>query len=133
MKNYPEITYPDRFVYDMNWFIKPAANPSDAALIKGPNIESVPVFEELPQSLSCEVIIKVPDNISTDIIMPAGNRALPFRSNITKISEFVFDVIDDNFHNRAKEKGPGVVIGGENYGQGSSRRHARIGSAVLRD
>jgi aconitate hydratase len=129
--NYPQITYPDKFAYNMDWFIKPAERSSDVVLIKGPNIEALPVFEALPDSLDCEVIIKVPDNISTDIIMPAGNRALPFRSNISRISEFVFDVIDENFSKRAREKGPGVVIGGENYGQGSSREHAALAPRFL--
>ncbi len=131
MKDYPVVTYPDKFVYSLDWFIKPSGKPSDVELIKGPNIQALPVFEALPDSLECEVIIKVPDNISTDIIMPAGNKALPFRSNISRISEFVFDVIDENFSKRAKEKGSGIVVGGENYGQGSSREHAALAPRYL--
>ncbi len=128
---YPEIPYPERYVFNMDWFIKPAAVSADVELIKGPNIQPLPRFESLPENLECEVIIKVEDNISTDIIMPAGNRALPFRSNIAKISEFVFDVIDEKFAERAMEKGSGAVVAGENYGQGSSREHAALAPRFL--
>ncbi len=131
MGNYPVIDYPEKYVFNMKWFIKPAEKGSNVELIKGPNIQAIPRFEALPGSLECEVVIKVGDNISTDIIMPAGNRALPFRSNISKISEFVFDIIDENFSKRAKEKGSGIVIGGENYGQGSSREHAALAPRFL--
>jgi aconitate hydratase len=130
-KNYPEIPYPEKYTHNENWFIRPALKNSDVEIIKGPNIKPLPIFDEMPQNLICEVIIKVGDNISTDIIMPAGNRVLPFRSNIPKISEFVFDVIDESFSKRAMEKGSGVVIGGENYGQGSSREHAAIAPRYL--
>ena len=129
--NYPKIEYPEKYVSNIKWFIKPADKSADVELIKGPNIKPMPKFDALPDSLDCEVIIKVPDNISTDIIMPAGNRVLPFRSNIPKISEFVFDIIDENFAKRAIEKGSGVVIGGENYGQGSSREHAALAPRYL--
>ena len=115
----------------MNWFIKPAKKSSDVELIKGPNIKPLPVFDAMPGDDQCEVIIKVGDNISTDTIMPAGNRVLPFRSNIPKISEFVFDMVDENFAKRAVEKGSGAVIGGENYGQGSSREHAALAPRYL--
>ena len=131
MGNYPAIEYPDHFTYKTEWFIEPARKSSDVALIKGPNIQAIPQFEALPETLECEVIIKVGDNISTDIIMPAGNKALPFRSNIIKISEFVFENIDEKFHERAIEKGSGVVVGGENYGQGSSREHAALAPRFL--
>ncbi|MEJ2647188.1 MAG: hypothetical protein P8016_02115 [Sedimentisphaerales bacterium] len=77
------------------------------------------------------MLIKVGDNISTDIIMPAGSRVLPYRSNIPEISKFVFEVIDPEFPARAKKLGGGVVIGGENYGQGSSREHAALAPRYL--
>lgn len=127
---YPAIEYPDRYAYRKEWFVMPD-DGTDIRLVKGPNIKPIPVFDRLPSSLRCEVIIKVADNVSTDIIMPAGNRVLPYRSNIPKISEFVFDVIDENFSRRASEKGDGVVIGGENYGQGSSREHAALAPRFL--
>jgi aconitate hydratase len=77
------------------------------------------------------VLIKVGDNISTDIIMPAGNRVLPYRSNIPAISDFVFEIIDRDFPARTKEKGGGIVVGGDNYGQGSSREHAALAPRYL--
>ena len=91
----------------------------------------MPDFEPLAETLEGTVLIKVDDNISTDIIMPAGNRVLPYRSNIPAISEFVFEGIDPEFPARAKEHGGGVVIGGENYGQGSSREHAALSPRYL--
>lgn len=128
--NFPVIEYPEKYEFRNDWFIFPI-NAPDTELVKGPNIKPLPVFDSLPGSVEGEVIIKVADNISTDIIMPAGNRVLPYRSNIPKISEFVFDVIDENFSKRAVEKGSGIVVGGENYGQGSSREHAALAPRYL--
>jgi aconitate hydratase len=85
----------------------------------------------LPETLEAEVVIKVEDNISTDTIMPAGAKVLPLRSNIEAISEFVFYQIDPDFHKKCKEKGSAVVVGGENYGQGSSREHAALAPRYL--
>ena len=85
----------------------------------------------LPGTLQTEVIIKVGDNISTDTIMPAGNTVLPLRSNIEALSEFVYYQIDPDFHKESKEKGAVAVIGGENYGQGSSREHAALAPRYL--
>ncbi|MGH2698533.1 MAG: aconitate hydratase [Actinomycetota bacterium] len=99
-------------------------------LVKGPNISSLPDFEELPDTLELEVLLKVGDNISTDEIMPAGQRVLPYRSNIPKISEFVYYQIDEDYPAKAaklRDSGDGhMVVGGNNYGQGSSREHAAI-------
>ena len=97
-------------------------------LTKGPNVVSLPEFETLPQSLDLPVLLKVGDDISTDEIMPAGSRILPYRSNIPKISEFVFEQVDESFFDRAMEyQDDGfAVVGGTNYGQGSSREHAAI-------
>ena len=100
-------------------------------IVTGPNIVPFPDFEELPEGLTADVIIKVGDNISTDTIMPAGNKVLPFRSNIPAISQFVFEQLDPEFPKRAKEKGNGVVVAGENYGQGSSREHAALAPRYL--
>jgi aconitate hydratase len=99
--------------------------------VRGPNIKPFPRFAAMPESLTGEVLIKVGDNISTDIIMPAGNRVLPLRSNIPAISEYVFEALDPEFASRAREKGPGIVIGGDNYGQGSSREHAALAPRYL--
>jgi aconitate hydratase len=126
-----QVRYPERYVYNMSWFIEPEKNNTSVEIIRGPNIKQFPVFENLPENLEGEVLIKVGNDISTDIIMPAGNRVLPFRSNIPAISEFVFDIIDEKFHLRAVEKGGGFVVGGENYGQGSSREHAALAPRFL--
>ena len=127
----PRIEYPARYEYNMNWFIRPPEEGSGVELVKGPNIKPLPRFDPLPDSLDGEVILKVGDGVSTDTIMPAGNKVLPFRSNIPKISEFVFSGLDETFASRARDKGGGVVVGGENYGQGSSREHAALAPRYL--
>lgn len=127
----PEIKYPDRFKFKPEWFINPPEDGSSVEIIRGPNIKPLPVFEALAGTMEGTVLIKVEDNISTDIIMPAGSRVLPYRSNIPAISEFVFEVIDPDFPKRAKEHKGGVVVAGENYGQGSSREHAALAPRYL--
>ena len=108
-----------------------AAQLTSVAIIRGPNIKPFPRFAALPQSLTGEVLLKVGDNVSTDAIMPAGNRVLPLRSNIPAISEFVFEGVDPAFAKRAREKGGGIIVGGDNYGQGSSREHAALAPRYL--
>jgi len=103
----------------------------ETEIIRGPNIKPLPELKPLENSLSKEVLLKVGDNITTDHIMPAGAKILPLRSNVPAISEFVFSKIDPTFPKRAKEKGGGIVVGGENYGQGSSREHAAIAPLYL--
>jgi aconitate hydratase len=127
----PDIVYPRKFKYKKEWFIQPAKDSAKVEIIRGPNIKSLPRFEPLEDTLEGKVLLKVGDNISTDIIMPAGNKVLPYRSNIPAISEFVFEIIDDEFPKRAKDSGGGIVIGGENYGQGSSREHAALAPRYL--
>jgi len=127
----PEIPYPDRFKFRPEWFIEPPEDSSEVEIVRGPNIKPLPDFPPLPETLEASVLIKVEDNISTDIIMPAGNRVLPYRSNIPAISEFVFEGIDPEFPARAKERGGGIVVGGDNYGQGSSREHAALAPRYL--
>lgn len=102
-------------------------------LEKGPNIKPLPPFDQLPDTISGRVLLKVGDNISTDEIMPAGAKILPFRSNIPEISKYVFSRIDENFYQRAiKHQQRGfVVVGGNNYGQGSSREHAALAPRYL--
>ena len=131
MKKYPVVAYPKKYIYQKAWFLKPADDPDTVEIVKGPNIKPFPQFDALDAHVEGEVLLKLGDNISTDIIMPAGNRVLPFRSNIPAISDFVFSVVDENFAKRAKEKGGGVVTGGENYGQGSSREHAALAPRYL--
>ncbi|MEK7741372.1 MAG: aconitate hydratase, partial [Nitrospirota bacterium] len=118
---------PSKYLINRSFIIPPLKDTSDVKVIKGPNIKDVPVKEPLKDRIEAEVLLKAGDNITTDDIMPAGSEVLPFRSNIPAISEFVFRNIDNTFSKRAKdakEKGGGIIIGGENYGQGSSREHA---------
>jgi aconitate hydratase len=105
-----------------------------STLWKGPNIASIPYFDTPSEAFSLPVLLKVGDNISTDEILPAGARVLPFRSNIPKISEFVFEGIDQTYRRRAEESrgnGGHIIIGGHNYGQGSSREHAALAPRYL--
>ncbi len=129
----PEIKLPDKFIINDNMIIPPL--PSEEAsrveIIRGPNIKPLPDFPELPEKLEGTVLIKVEDNITTDHIMPAGAKILPLRSNIPEISKYVFSRIDEEFYGRAMEKNGGLIIGGENYGQGSSREHAAIAPKYL--
>ncbi|MBN2131650.1 MAG: hypothetical protein JW741_19280, partial [Sedimentisphaerales bacterium] len=127
----PRITYPKRFKFKSDWFILPPQDRSAVEIVRGPNIKPLPVFEPLAETLEATVLIKVGDNISTDTIMPAGNRVLPYRSNIPAISAFVFEIVDSNFATRANEAQSGAVVGGENYGQGSSREHAALAPRYL--
>ena len=133
LMEWPNVKNPERYVVDDSSIIfpLPAEEAKRVEVVTGPNIVPFPDFPELPEELTAEVIIKVGDNISTDAIMPAGNKVLPYRSNIPAISRFVFEQIDPEFPNRAEEKGDGVVIGGENYGQGSSREHAALAPRYL--
>ncbi|TKJ37750.1 MAG: aconitate hydratase [Planctomycetes bacterium B3_Pla] len=127
----PEIPYPEKFKFKSEWFVEPPADPASVDIVRGPNIKPLPDFPPLADTLEGTVLIKVGDNISTDIIMPAGNRVLPYRSNIPAISDFVFEIIDPEFPARAKEHAGGIVIGGDNYGQGSSREHAALAPRYL--
>ncbi|MEC4676521.1 MAG: aconitate hydratase [Nitrospirota bacterium] len=125
---------PGEYLINRNFIIPPKEETSDIKVIKGPNIKEVPVKEMLQDIIDAEVLLKLGDNITTDDIMPAGAAVLPYRSNIPAISEFVFTNIDNTFSGRAKEainKGGGIIIGGENYGQGSSREHAAIAPMFL--
>jgi len=130
---WPNVRNPEKYVLDDSSIIFPLP-PEEAKqveIVTGPNIVPFPDFDPLPETLEAEVIFMVGDNISTDTIMPAGNKVLPYRSNVPAISQFVFEQLDSDFHKRAREKGNGVVIGGENYGQGSSREHAALAPRYL--
>src|SRR5690606_20992402 len=108
---------------------------SGVELEKGPNVHSLPSLDPIDEDYAIPVLLKMGDNISTDEILPAGARALPFRSNIPKISEFAFHIIDETFHERAlkarEEYGGHTVVAGENYAQGSSREHAALSPRFL--
>lgn len=127
----PAVKKAKSFLIDDSNIIRPSAKPEGVVVEKGPNIKPLPVRGELEDSLSARVLIKVGDNITTDHIMPAGARVLPFRSNIPAISDFVFYNIDPDFPKRAKEAGTGIIVGGSNYGQGSSREHAALAPMFL--
>lgn len=125
---------PSKYMINRNFIIPPKDDTTAIRVIKGPNIKEVSVKEPLRDRIEAEVLLKLGDNITTDDIMPAGSRVLPFRSNIPAISDFVFENIDKTFSSRAREaktKGGGILIGGENYGQGSSREHAAIAPMFL--
>jgi aconitate hydratase len=103
-------------------------------LVKGPNVASIPDLEPLPDELELPVLLKMGDDISTDEILPAGTRVLPYRSNIPEISKFCFEAIDDSYYERARkvrDKGGHVIVAGNNYGQGSSREHAALAPRYL--
>ena len=111
--------------------IPPGDNPKAVKILRGPNIKALPVNRELPVDLTMKTLLKAGDNITTDHIMPAGAKILPLRSNIPAISEYVFSQIDPDFVRRAREAAQGIVVGGLNYGQGSSREHAALAPMYL--
>ncbi len=129
--DYPRVQEPERYAVDESSIISPSLQLRQTEIIKGPNIKSLPEMDPLPADLKAEVVLKVGDNISTDTIMPAGNEVLPLRSNIQAISEFVYAPINPAFHKECRAAGSVVVVGGENYGQGSSREHAALAPRYL--
>ncbi|HLD60224.1 MAG TPA: aconitate hydratase [Candidatus Bilamarchaeaceae archaeon] len=128
---YTEIQWPAKLEIDDSMILKPSSDPENVEIIKGPNIKSLPEMKPLQNTISKEVLLKVGDNITTDHIMPAGAEILPLRSNIPEISKYTYRIIDKEFPQRCLEKGGGIIIGGENYGQGSSREHAAIAPLYL--
>ena len=120
------VTLPAAFRIDDSAVLLPAENGEDVEIIRGPNIKPFPKAKALPDALTLQAVLKVGDNITTDHIMPAGAKVLPYRSNIPKMSEFCFEVCDPAFPERAKAAGNGIILGGNNYGQGSSREHAAL-------
>ena len=129
--DYPEILWPEHFIIDDSGIIPPIDDPVEVEVMRGPNIKPLPLRKPMEPNLQGEVLIKVDDNISTDAIMPAGAKILPLRSNIPAISEYVFYWLDPTFAKRAKEKNGGFIVGGDNYGQGSSREHAALAPMYL--
>ena len=124
----PTVEMPEHFTINDN-MIEPPASPEEAdsvEVLRGPNIKPFPKTEPLPESITAKAVLKVGDNITTDHIMPAGAKILPYRSNIPHLSQFCFGVCDETFPERIKAEGKGIIIGGANYGQGSSREHAAL-------
>lgn len=130
---YPKYEEPEEIVVNKKMIIEPAEDGSKVELEKGPNIKPFPLFDKLPKNIMAPVVLKVGDDISTDEILPAGSRVLPFRSNIEKINEFTFYQLDETFYERAikHQKDGFVIIAGSNYGQGSSREHAVLAPRYL--
>ncbi len=125
------VAMPEKFLIDDRMVLPPSDNPDSVEIIRGPNIKPLPINKPLPDTLEGELLLKVEDNITTDHIMPAGAKILPLRSNIPEISKHVFEVVDESFASRAIEKDGGFIVGGENYGQGSSREHAALAPMYL--
>ena len=124
----PKVEMPTAFKINDNLIELPvpADKMDEVTVERGPNIKPIPVGKAPAKDLVCELVLKVGDDITTDHIMPAGTKVLPYRSNVPKLSEFCFTVCDKDFPERAKAKGGGVSLGGSNYGQGSSREHAAL-------
>ncbi len=129
----PKFELPEVFTINDNMVVPPvAAEDMDSVeVLRGPNIKPFPVSEAMADEITAKCSLKVGDNITTDHIMPAGAKILPLRSNIPKISEYCFAVCDEKFHDRALEMGKSIIIGGSNYGQGSSREHAALAPLYL--
>ena len=129
----PEFEMPEKFLVNDNMIVPPvkAEDMDSVEVLRGPNIKPFPTSEPMPESINAKVSLKVGDNITTDHIMPAGAKILPLRSNIPEISKYCFAVCDETFHDRALKMGKSIVIGGSNYGQGSSREHAALAPLYL--
>ncbi|HEY9187503.1 MAG TPA: aconitate hydratase [Ignavibacteria bacterium] len=125
------IKEPKKYIINDNMIIPPPKKVDNITVLRGPNIKPLPAFEPMPDTIQAKVLLKVGDNITTDHIMPAGAKILPLRSNIPAISEYVFSRIDSEFPKKAKEAGHCIVVGGDNYGQGSSREHAALAPKYL--
>ena len=124
----PRVTMPEKFLVNDSAVLPPlpADKAADAQVLRGPNIKEFPKSKPFADNLSAKLVLKVGDNITTDHIMPAGAKILPYRSNIPYLSKFCFEVCDPSFPERAKAAGDGIIVGGSNYGQGSSREHAAL-------
>lgn len=129
----PEFKLPEHFEINDNMVVPPAdeADMDSVEVLRGPNIKPFPQTSPLDDSIDCQVSLKVGDNITTDHIMPAGAKILPLRSNIPAISQHCFTVCDEDFPRRAKNMGKSIIVGGSNYGQGSSREHAALAPLYL--
>ena len=125
------IEMPEEFLISDNMVVKPAEDGTDIEIIRGPNIKPFPKNKNMDNTAKGKVLIKVDDDVTTDAIMPSNAKLLPYRSNIPYLSEFCFSQIDENFPKRAKENRGGIIVAGNNYGQGSSREHAALAPLYL--
>ena len=128
LDGYADIEMPEKFLINDNMIVPPASveDADSVEILRGPNIKPFPVTKELDADIKAPAVLKVGDNITTDHIMPAGAKILPYRSNIPHLSQFCFKQCDENFAENCKKEGKGIIIGGANYGQGSSREHAAL-------
>ncbi len=126
-----QVRMPVEFVVDDGMIVPPSDEPEMVEIRRGPNIKPLPLNQPMPESMSGELLLKLGDNVTTDDILPAGSKILPLRSNIPAISEYTFSRVDASFFERAKEAGMSFVVGGGNYGQGSSREHAALAPMYL--
>jgi len=127
----PRVAMPKQFLIDDRMILPPSSIPEGVVIERGPNIQPLPARGPLEDVMEGSIILKMGDNITTDHILPAGAKVLPLRSNIPAISEYLFERVDAGFYRRAKELGGGFLVGGENYGQGSSREHAALAPMYL--
>jgi aconitate hydratase len=127
---YPDISLPEKFILNDNMFVYPSTKAT-SHVVMGPNIKPLPSFKPMPDRLTGEVLLKLGDNVSTDDILPGGTEIMSLRSNIPEISKYTFCRVDKTFASRTHEKNGGFIVGGENYGQGSSREHAALAPKYL--
>ena len=127
----PQIEWPEECIIDDRMILPPSEKPDTVEVTRGPNIKPLPLAKPMAESLQGKLLLKVGDDITTDHIMPAGAKVLPLRSNIPAIAEFVYARVDPKFVERAKKNGGGFIVGGTNYGQGSSREHAALAPMYL--
>ncbi|HEX2944784.1 MAG TPA: aconitate hydratase [Clostridia bacterium] len=127
----PEVEMPESFFINDNMIVAPAPENNDVEVVRGPNIKPFPINKELPEKVEGAALIKVGDNITTDHIMPSNAKLLPYRSNIPYLAEYCLTPCDPDFPKRAQENGGGFIVGGSNYGQGSSREHAALAPLQL--
>ncbi len=128
---YPQQPATRTMIIDDRMLIAPGAENGHEEIIRGPNIKPIPINSTMPEKIEAKVLLVVGDNITTDHIMPGGSKILPLRSNIEALSEYVFESIDKDFASKARESGKGIIIAGDNYGQGSSREHAALAPMFL--
>jgi aconitate hydratase len=122
----PKISVPDSSVEADDMILPPSEYPEGVTIIRGPNIKPIDVFGSMEDGYKIKVLLKLGDDVTTDLIVPAGSKAMPLRSNIPALSEYIFEAVDPTFAARAKKEKGGVLVAGENYGQGSSREHAAL-------
>jgi len=127
----PQVELPEKFLINDNMIVPPAPEGVEVEVVRGPNIKPFPVNKEMSDNVTGKALIKLGDNITTDHIMPSNAKLLPFRSNVPYLAEFCLTPCDPEFPKRAKENGGGFIIGGSNYGQGSSREHAALAPLQL--